>query len=105
MHGALHAAAHDRAAAGDVDCVCDQSRAEAMARRRHRGVLLPGIGGGVVGLHLAEDAVGAFAAHHEDLFAVEHRAVAGAGGRQRVFGRPFVGRRIIGVMQVRVGVE
>lgn len=82
MHGALHADAHDRAAAGDVDGVSDQGCAQPVARRRHRGRMAPCRRSR--GRRPPSGRSGdAFVAHHEDLAPIERRAMAGAGGRQR----------------------
>src|SRR5262245_3465912 len=75
VDGALEAAAPPRVPAADVDPGADGDGAQAVARRQHGRAGLPLVGGDVVGLVLAEDAVGAFTAHAEDAALQYHRTV------------------------------
>jgi hypothetical protein len=105
VHGTLYATAHDRAASRHVNSVADSHSSEAMARCEHGCILLPRIFLRVIGLILAEHAVRPLTPHHENLAAVIYGSMAGARRRQRITRLPFVLCRVVGVMQVRVGVE
>jgi hypothetical protein len=54
---------------------------------------------------LAEYAVRPLTPHHENLAAGIYGSMAGARRRQRITRLPFVLCRVVGVVQVRVGVE
>ena len=114
MHRRLHAAASDRAAAGDVDRVAQQGRADRVAWRGHRRVALPGVGNRVVAFHLAEHAglgdlpVGLDAelsAHSKEAVAVNHQPKAGTRRGQRGARFPGVAIREIHVVQAGVVFE
>jgi hypothetical protein len=54
MHGRLDRSAQNRTPSGHIDPVSDHRGSHRVPRRRHRGVMLPCVGGGIVALHLPE---------------------------------------------------
>ena len=78
MHGALHAAPHDRAATRDMDILTGRRGAQAVPRSQHWRVSFPAISLRVVRFVLTVHSIRAFTAHHEDLATIQHSTMAGA---------------------------
>ena len=105
MHGALHAATHDRATAYDMDILTDRRGAQAVPRCQHRRVGFPAVSLRVIRFVLAVYPISTFTTHHEDLATIEDGAMAGTRRGQRPARLPTVLCRVVDVVEVGVRVE